>query len=44
VFLIVSILTGVRWIIAIKTAWYRHKNKYEGHWNRIKDLDMNPNS
>jgi hypothetical protein len=28
--------------IAIKTAWCWHNNRYEGHCNRIEDLDMNP--
>jgi hypothetical protein len=29
-------------VIEIKTAQYCHKRRYEGQWNRTKDVDVNP--
>jgi hypothetical protein len=30
--------------IAIETAWFLHKNRYEDQWNSTEVLDMNPHT
>jgi hypothetical protein len=31
-------------VIAIKSSWYCHKNKYEDQWNTIGDPEKIPSS